>query len=100
MNLEPDPRVFPSLTAAQIKRIAAHGKRRKVASGDILVEPGQRTVPFFVVDRGEVQVFSQANGHETFIVAHGPGHFSGEANMITGRRALARLRVREPGDVI
>ncbi len=37
---------------------------------------------------------------ETLIVTHGPGHFSGEGNMITGRRALARIRVTEPGEVI
>src|SRR5205807_8951524 len=32
--------------------------------------------------------------------AHGAGHFSGEANMITGRRALARILVTETGEVI
>ena len=34
------------------------------------------------------------------IVTHRPGQFSGEGNMITGRRSLARLRVSEPGEVI
>ena len=33
-------------------------------------------------------------------MSHRAGQFSGEANMITGRRALARLRVSEPGEVI
>jgi hypothetical protein len=48
-------RVFPTLTAAQIARIAAHGRRRAIASGEVLVEVGQRPVPFFVVLSGEMQ---------------------------------------------
>jgi thioredoxin reductase len=34
-------RVFPTLTPAQIKRIAPHGRRRAIASGEVLVEVGQ-----------------------------------------------------------
>src|SRR5947207_5027608 len=93
-------RLFPTLTAAQIARIAGHGTRRTVASGEVLVEPGQKVVPFFVVVRGAVHVFSPADGGKTPIVTHTAGHFSGEANMITGRRSMALLRVGEPGEVI
>jgi len=48
--------VFPTLTTAQTQRIAAHGRRRTVARGGLLVEVGQKVVPFFVVIRGEIQV--------------------------------------------
>jgi thioredoxin reductase (NADPH) len=34
------------------------------------------------------------------IVRHSPGGFSGEANLISGRPAVARLRVREAGEVV
>ncbi len=93
-------RVFPTLTAAQIERIAPHGQRRAVASGDVLVEVGQRPVPFFVVLSGEMQVLRPAGGTEALIVTHRAGQFSGEATMLTGRRSLARTRVSQPGDVI
>src|SRR5262245_32730324 len=86
-------RVFPTLTVAQIGRIAAHGRRRAIASGDMLVEVGQRPVPFFVVVSGELQVLRPAGGTETLIVTHRAGQFSGEGTMLTGRRALARTRV-------
>jgi thioredoxin reductase (NADPH) len=92
--------VFPTLTAAQIARIAAHGRRRAIARGDVLVEVGDRVVPFFVVVSGEIQVLRPAGGTETLIVTHRPGQFSGEGNMITGRRALGRIRVSELGEVI
>jgi thioredoxin reductase (NADPH) len=92
--------VFPTLTAAQIARIAAHGRRRSTARGDLLVDVGNRAVPFFVVVSGEIQVLRPSGASETIIVIHRSGQFTGEGNMITGRRALARLRVSEPGEVI
>src|SRR3989441_9856430 len=81
-------------------RIAARGRRRAVARGEVLVEVGDTNVPFFVVVSGEVQALRPTGATEILIVAHGPGQFSGEAIMITGRRAMGRLRASEPGDVI
>ena len=95
----PEERLFPTLTAAQIARIAARGRRRAIAHGDVLVQVGDKVVPFFVLVSGEIQVLRPSDGTETLIVTHRPGQFSGEGNMITGRRALARLRVSEPGEV-
>jgi thioredoxin reductase (NADPH) len=96
----PEERLFPTLTAEQIMRIAAHGRRRAIARAEVLVEVGAKVVPFFVVVSGEIQVLRPADGTETLIVTHRAGQFSGEGNMITGRRALGRLRVSEPGEVI
>ena len=93
-------RVFPTLTPEQVSRIAAHGRRRSTTQGDVLVDVGDQAVPVFVVISGELQVLRPAEGGETLIVRHQAGQFSGEANMISGRRALARLRVSEPGEVI
>jgi thioredoxin reductase (NADPH) len=92
--------VFPTLTSAQIRRIATHGRRRTIARGDVLVEVGDRPAPFFVVISGEIQVVRPSDATETLIVTHRPGQFSGEGTMITGRRAIGRLRMSEPGEVI
>ena len=93
-------RLFPTLTAAQIARIAAYGRRRSIAGGEVLVEVGDRAVPFFVVVSGTIEVVQPDGDTETPITTHRPGQFSGEGTMITGRRALARSRVSRPGDVI
>jgi thioredoxin reductase (NADPH) len=93
-------RLFPTLTAAQIAAIAAHGRRRATARGDVLFDEGDRVVPFFVVVGGEIQILRSSGGTETVVATHRAGQFSGEANMITGRPALARARVSEPGEVI
>jgi thioredoxin reductase (NADPH) len=53
-----------------------------------------------VVRSGEIQIVRPSGTSETVIVAHGPGQFTGEATMISGRRSLARARVSQPGEVI
>ena len=93
-------RLFPKLTPAQLTRIAAHGRRRPISRGEVLIDVGDRILPFFVVMAGEIQVLQVSGATETFIVSHGSGSFSGEANLISGRPSMARLRVSEPGEVI
>jgi hypothetical protein len=45
-------KIFPKLTPEQIIRITAHGRTRPVQYGDILIEQGDTSVPFFVVITG------------------------------------------------
>lgn len=99
-SASPTEHLFPVLTEAQIARIAAHGRRRAIAAGDVLVGVGDRTVPFFAVVSGELRVSRPSGTAETLIVIHRRGQFSGEGTMISGRRALARIRATEPGEVI
>src|SRR5438552_14184539 len=68
-------KIFPKLTPAQIRRVAAQGRTRSVRPGQVLIEQGDRAVPFFVVITGEV-------------------------NMLSGRRSLVRARATKPGKVI
>ena len=93
-------RVFPVLTAPQIAAIATHGRRRQTTRGEVLLEVGERTLHFFVVVSGELEALRPVAGSETTIVVITAGQFSGETNLITGRRSLSRLRVREAGEVI
>src|SRR5256885_17150342 len=93
-------REFPALTPAQIARIAPHGRRRAIAPGDVLVEMGQWPVPFFVVLSGEGRVLRPTGEAEVLIVTHGAAQFTGEGTMLTGRRAVTRIRATEPREVI
>ncbi len=92
--------IFPILTPAQIRRIAAHGHMRAIERGEVLVEQGDSTVPFFVVVSGELEVVRPLGAAETLITVHRPGQFTGEVNMLSGRRALFRTRVTKPGEVV
>jgi thioredoxin reductase (NADPH) len=93
-------KIFPKLTPAQIGRIAAHGRTRSVQSGEVLIEQGDTSVPFFVVITGEVEIVRPFGTHETLITIHGDGEFTGDVNMLSGRRMVVRARVAKAGKVI
>jgi thioredoxin reductase (NADPH) len=92
--------MFPTLTPAQIKRIAAHGQARSIRPGEVLVEAGAHIVPFFVVTAGRIEAVRPSGTTETLVAVHGPGQFTGEVNMLSGRPALVRSRASESGEVI
>lgn len=93
-------RAFPTLTVKQLSRLGAFGARRSTALDEVLYESGDRGVPVFVVLSGELCVVRATETKDTLIATLHAGQFSGEADIITGRNALAGLRVREPGEVI
>ena len=93
-------RMFPILTPAQVKRIAAHGVLRSILPGEVLIEAGARVVPFFVVTAGRLEIVRPSGTGETLVTVHGPGQFTGEVNMLSGRPALVRSRASEAGEVI
>ena len=95
-----EPLLFPTLTSSQIARIAHAGVVRPVARGEVLIEAGDHSVPFFVVTRGEIEIIQHGPRGDALVVVHGPGKFTGEANLILGRRSLMRAVASEPGEVI
>lgn len=94
------PQIFPELTAAQIERIRPSGKVRQVKPGEILFRPGDRTVAFFVVLSGALEIVQPDLIGERLITVHTSGAFTGELTMITGRPALVLGRVTEPGEFL
>jgi thioredoxin reductase (NADPH) len=92
---------FPKLTPAQIERVAAHGRARRIEPGEVLGAVGKVTPQFFVVSTGTIEVVQPGeNGKTTTVTVIGPGEFTGEVSMLSGRPSLVTLRVGEPGEVI
>jgi thioredoxin reductase (NADPH) len=92
--------MFPTLTPAQVARIATHGTVRAVALKQVLIEVGDATVPLFIVCSGRIDIIQPSSLGDTLVVTHGTGQFTGEGNLLLGRRSLLRAVVSEPGEVI
>jgi thioredoxin reductase (NADPH) len=92
--------MFPSLSAAQIARIAAHGVVRPITGGEVLIESGQTNVPLFVVLAGEIEIIRPSTLGDLVIAFHRQGQFTGEVSMLLGRPAMMRVRVSESGEVV
>lgn len=95
-----EDQLWPTLTPPQIARIAKYGSLRSLQPGDVVLEAGQQTFPWFVVTGGELVVLRPSCDGEQIITTYREGSFSGELNMLAGRRPLATIRATMPSEVI
>jgi thioredoxin reductase (NADPH) len=98
--LDAKTQAFPSLTEEQIDRIRPMGRCHSVKKGDVLWEPGDTGVPFFVILKGKMEIVQPSLDGERAVVTHGPGEFTGEMAMITNQQALVRGRMTEDSEVL
>src|SRR6478672_4495691 len=98
--LERRAQMWPSLTPAQIDRVAAFGERRPARAGEVLFDAGDRNRRFFVAVRGAIEVVRPVDGHEEPITILSPGQFTGEVDMLSARASLVRARMAEDGEVV
>ena len=90
---------FPRLTALQIARLSAHGRKISIQKGQVLAEPGDR-LPMYIVLSGSIEVVQPTLNGETLIVVHTAGSFSGDVGTLRGIGTVVRMRVRETGEVL
>jgi thioredoxin reductase (NADPH) len=98
--LNASTQAFPVLTDTQINRVRSVGKPRRVDKGEILFEPGDTNIPFFVLLSGSMEIVQPDFKGERTVAVHGPGEFTGEMTMISGRHSLVRGRVTEAGEFL
>src|SRR5256714_4613542 len=102
-EVTPDVRadhVFPTLTPAQVARVAAHGRIRRVDQGEVLVEAGEQAARFFVVTEGQLEAVRPTGTTEDSVALFRQGQFTGEVTLLSGRRGFGRIRAAAPGEVI
>jgi thioredoxin reductase (NADPH) len=92
--------MFPLLTPAQQARVLTHGTVRRVMPGEMLVELNQQPTKIFVVVQGRLELFQLNDRNEEIVAVCGPGMFTGELNVLSGRRALVSIRAAEAGELI
>ena len=92
--------MFPVLDDLQIERLLPFGTRVQVQAGGIVFEQGSTSHGVFVVLSGSIQVVGIANGDGTVLKTLGPGAFTGEVNLLSGRRSLVRCLAAEASDLL
>jgi thioredoxin reductase (NADPH) len=91
--------MYPTLTAAQIDRVARIGSRRHLHAGELLYDVGDQNTCFFVVLSGEIAALRAHTDSKPIVVLRA-GQFTGEINMLSARRSLVRARAVGDGLVI
>jgi thioredoxin reductase (NADPH) len=92
--------MFPRLSGAQLRRIAHYGEPRHFPAGQILFDQGSSALGIHVVLSGAVEVIRPGVLVDELITVHHAGEFTGEVNVLAGRRSFVRARMVEEGDVL
>jgi thioredoxin reductase (NADPH) len=91
--------IFPTLTAEQVERIRPFGTEADLAAGEPLFAPGDRTVDFFVVLAGCIEITDPAD-HDRVVTVHTERQFTGEIDLFNARKILVGGRMGRPGRVV
>src|SRR5271170_2267059 len=78
---------FPQLSAAELAVLKPLATAHDCADGEIVFRAGQADIDLFVVESGKVDILNPTDGNRV-IVTHGPGQFSGDIDLLTGRPVI------------
>ena len=92
--------MFPVLTPEQQARVAAHGRVRQVEESQTVVEANAEPNKFFVVVTGQLNLLKVSEDREEVVAVCRPGMFTGELNVLSGRRGLVRIQAAEASELI
>jgi thioredoxin reductase (NADPH) len=79
---------WPRLTREQIEELSGHGRRRRVAPGEVLFDVGDRVEDLIAILDGRVAIEDDADDAPIAIV--GPRCFLGEIGQLTGQASFVR----------
>lgn len=92
--------MFPKLDDAQIARLAPFGQQGDVEAGAVIVNQGDSQHGIFIVLTGSLEIRNISAGGAPTLRVLGPGEFTGEVNVLSGRRTLVRIQSREAGTLL
>ncbi|MEM7024288.1 MAG: FAD-dependent oxidoreductase [Pseudomonadota bacterium] len=86
---ERDQQTFPRLSDEQIGRLKGYGAEEALKAGTLVFERGQRSVDFFLVLEGSIEIFDtdDAGAPHVFTV-HRSSQFTGELDLFNDRKIL------------
>jgi thioredoxin reductase (NADPH) len=92
---------FPHLDAEMAGRLAAYGTEETLAPGTVIFARGQRSVDFFFVLDGRIEMFdSDRSGAPHVFTTHTEGQFTGELDLFNNREILVSGRTATATRVI
>lgn len=97
---EAEPAAFPTLSRAQLERLAAYGSLRQVHAGELLFTPSDPGYDFYALLDAQVVIVNRSAGEEHVIATHGPGRFIGDLGLMTGAKPILTAEVARGGRLI
>src|SRR3954466_10862026 len=95
-----DEVMYPRISGEKLQRLAEKSTRKSYEAGDVLYDAGERDTPFFVIERGRVNMLVRKPGKEIWVDEADSGTFLGDIATFTGEPSIAACVAAEPTDVI
>ncbi|GAP98051.1 FAD-dependent oxidoreductase [Leptolyngbya sp. NIES-2104] len=91
---------FPTLTPEQIQRASVLGEEQSLSKGTTLFERGQRSVDFFIILSGCIEIYEHRQSETNVVTVHREHQFTGEIDLLNDRQILVGGRMGEDGSVL
>jgi thioredoxin reductase (NADPH) len=95
-----DEVLFPRLSDGKLAWLAERGVRRTFQPGEVLYEHGVRDAPFYVIERGLVELVDRKPGKEVYVAQADSRTFIGDIAAFTGEPTISACVAVEATDVI
>jgi thioredoxin reductase (NADPH) len=85
---------FPKLSVAEIESLAERAEICEFQDGETVFLAGQRGLPFYVVESGEIAIVDESRDLPKTVVVHGAREFTGDVSLLTDRPAVISAYAR------
>jgi thioredoxin reductase (NADPH) len=87
-NLPQDAVAFPVLSDLELALGGKFGTRCSFQQGEALFSAGDHPFDCYLILAGEVCIVDVSTGEPTCVLRYGPGHFTGDIDLFTGRLSV------------
>jgi thioredoxin reductase (NADPH) len=92
---------FPHLSEEMSRRVAQYGAEQRLAKGTVVFQRGDRTVDFFFVLEGCIEIYeTDDHGREHVVTIHAQHQFTGELDLFNDRQILVSGRTGSDSRVV
>src|SRR6266436_3272008 len=84
---------FPRLTRTELALVKPLATPCDYADGETIFRAGQADIDLYIVEAGQIEIRNPTDG-DRLIVTHGPGQFSGDIDLLTGRPVIVTAVAR------
>src|SRR6266436_3278039 len=84
---------FPRLTRTELALVKPLATPCDYADGETIFRAGQADIDLYIVEAGQIEIRNPTDG-DRLIVTHGPGQFSGDIDLLTGRPVMVTAVAR------
>lgn len=96
-----EEQTFPTLKESHLNRIQSFCDKETLKDGELLFERGQRSVDFFIILSGAVEIFdTDDQGNANVFTVHRKNQFTGELDLFNDREILVSGRASGVTEVL